>query len=216
MLATNYVLAIALLFSALMGSVRMLGDELFHHPDAALVLHDVEGLSNPDIAEALGISRRNLIRKVQCHSGWDWGPSLLVSGIPGAIHLDATSTGRTEYVATTQHHRRNRVDLDVDVDVHAVSACTTALQVTIAGQQRRKPVTLKPGINHLHISLPVNNPKRWWPCGYGAQPLYDLQVAVAGDTLVKRIGFRTLEVINREDKAGLKTGLQRVTRRRGF
>jgi len=146
---------------------------------------------------------RNLIRKVQCHSGWDWGPSLLVSGIPGAIHLDATSTGRTEYVATTQHHRRNRVDLDVDVDVHAVSACTTALQVTIAGQQRRKPVTLKPGINHLHISLPVHNPKRWWPCGYGAQPLYDLTVTVAGDSIRKRIGFRTLEVINREDKAGL-------------
>ena len=52
---------------------------------------------------------RNLIRKVQCHSGWDWGPCLMVSGINGSLYLGATSRGRIEYVATTQQHRRNRV-----------------------------------------------------------------------------------------------------------
>ena len=26
---------------------------------------------------------RNLVRKVQCHSGWDWGPCLMVAGIDG-------------------------------------------------------------------------------------------------------------------------------------
>ncbi|HQK77946.1 MAG TPA: glycoside hydrolase family 2 protein, partial [Candidatus Hydrogenedentes bacterium] len=50
---------------------------------------------------------RNLLRKVQCHAGWDWGPCLMVSGIAGPIYLGATSEGRIEYVAATQKHARN-------------------------------------------------------------------------------------------------------------
>ena len=49
----------------------------------------------------------------------------------------------------------------------------------------------------------VRNPKLWWPNGYGAQPLYPLVVRVAGDEVRKRIGLRTLEVMNIEDQRGL-------------
>src|SRR6056297_3508983 len=31
---------------------------------------------------------RNLIRKVQCHSGWDWGPCIMVSGIYDEIAIN--------------------------------------------------------------------------------------------------------------------------------
>ena len=44
---------------------------------------------------------RNLIRKVQCHSGWDWGPCLMVAGIEKA-RLGASSLGRIESLQVLQ------------------------------------------------------------------------------------------------------------------
>ena len=41
----------------------------------------------------------------------------------------------------------------------------------------------------------VENPKLWWPNGYGEQPLYDLTVSLDGAADVKKtIGLRTLTV----------------------
>ena len=53
---------------------------------------------------------RNLVRKVQCHSGWDWGPCLMVAGIEGRVSLDAWSDVRIDYVYTEQKHSRGKCD----------------------------------------------------------------------------------------------------------
>ncbi len=146
---------------------------------------------------------RNLIRKVQCHSGWDWGPCLMVSGVNGSIHLGATSLGRIEYVTTAQRHRRGHVVVTIDVDVVSPAGGRTTLEVELGGERVRKPVTLKAGSNTVSASVKIRDPKLWWPNGYGAQPLYPLLVRIAGDEVRKRIGLRTLEVVNVEDKRGL-------------
>ena len=146
---------------------------------------------------------RNLIRKVQCNAGWDWGICLMVSGIQGAIYLGATSLGRIESVATTQRHQRGRVQVDVAVEVNSPAGGKSTLEVTLGPERATRPVTLKPGLNVVRTSLTIRNPKLWWPNGYGAQPLYDLTVRVAGDEARKRLGLRNLEVLNIEDKRGL-------------
>ncbi len=146
---------------------------------------------------------RNLIRKVQCHAGWDWGPCLMVSGINGSIYLGATSLGRIEYVTTTQHHRRNRVTVAVDVELTSPAGGRTTLDVQLGSERVQKPVTLKPGRNRVHASIRLLNPKLWWPNGYGAQPLYPLVIQMAGDEVRTRIGLRTLEVVQVEDQRGL-------------
>jgi len=149
---------------------------------------------------------RNLIRKVQCHSGWDWGPCLMVSGINGSIYLGATSLGRIEYVATTQQHRRDRVTVEVAVEVVSPAGGKTVLEVQLGSEQIQKPVTLRAGHNVVRTQVTLRNPKLWWPNGYGAQPLYSLVVRVAGDEVRKRLGLRTLAVVNVEDKRGLSLG----------
>ena len=146
---------------------------------------------------------RNLIRKVQCHSGWDWGICLMVSGINGAIYLGATSLGRIEYVATTQHHQRGRVQVDVAVEVNSPAGGKSTLEVRLGSEHIAKPVMLKPGHNVVKTRVTIRNPKLWWPNGYGAQSLYNLTVRVAGDEVRKRIGLRTLAVVTVEDKRGL-------------
>ena len=151
---------------------------------------------------------RNLIRKVQCHSGWDWGPCLMVSGINGSLYLGATSRGRIEYVATTQQHRRNRVTVEVAVEVVSPAGGKTVLEVQLGTEQIQKPVTLQPGHNVVRTQVTLRNPKLWWPNGYGAQPLYSLVVRVAGDEVRKRLGLRTVAVVNVEDKRGLSMGFR--------
>lgn len=145
----------------------------------------------------------NLLRKVQCHAGWDWGICLMVSGINGGIHLGATDLGRIEYVTTTQQHRRGRVTVDIQTEVQSPAGGRTTLDISLAGQRLVKPVTLERGLNLLRARITIPNPKLWWPNGHGAQPLYPLVVHVAGDEQRKRIGLRTLEVIRREDQRGL-------------
>lgn len=41
---------------------------------------------------------RNLVRKIQCQSGWDWGPCLMAFGIYGSIRLESVSSGYIESV----------------------------------------------------------------------------------------------------------------------
>jgi beta-mannosidase len=145
----------------------------------------------------------NLVRKVPCHAGWDWGPCLMVSGINGRIYLGATSLGRIEYVNTVQTHARGSVQVEVETQVLSPAGGKTELEIELDGQVSRRTVNLETGSNLLHARMVVKNPKLWWPNGYGKQPLYTLTVRVAGDQLQKQIGLRTLEVVNQEDKQGL-------------
>lgn len=146
---------------------------------------------------------RNLVRKVQCHAGWDWGICLMVSGINGAIYLGATSLGHIEYVTTKQTHRRGRVTVEVATEIQSPAGGRTELEVKLGTERVVKPITLQPGLNVVRTRVTVREPKLWWPNGCGAQPLYPLVVRVAGDEVRKRIGLRTIEVINVEDKRGL-------------
>lgn len=146
---------------------------------------------------------RNLIRKPQCHSGWDWGPCLMVAGVGGPFYLAATSLGRIEYAWTEQRHHADGVDLTVSCEVESPEGGSSQLEIELDGQTFTTAVRLTPGRSVVKGRVTIRNPKLWWPNGYGAQPLYSLTVRVAGDELQKRIGLRTLEVVNKEDKDGL-------------
>ena len=146
---------------------------------------------------------RNMLRKAQCHSGWDWGICLMVSGVYGGIYLGATSLARIEYVTTEQKHARGKVDLTVHCEVESLEGGRAPFEIEIAGQKIASTVTLKPGLNRLKKTVRISEPKLWWPNGFGAQALYNLTVRVGGDELRKRLGLRTVEAVYREDKHGL-------------
>src|SRR5205823_14691014 len=57
------------------------------------------------------------------------------------------------------------------------------------------------------IALPVEQPQLWWPNGYGAQPLYHVDVALAsGKTVLDQrtcqVGLRTVELRQEPDEWG--------------
>ena len=184
---------------------------------------------------------RNLLRKVQCHSGWDWGPVLMTSGVYGNITLHL-GRDRIEYLSCSQRPMDNGSwELGIKTEYYAESAGSVVLNYRLsapdspegsAGSRREirpennpeirpearpesnaagdrnlsesKEFLLHPGINILEHALHIDAPRLWWPRGYGSPELYELEVRSRenGETVRKRIGFRTIEVISEDDDKG--------------
>jgi beta-mannosidase len=157
----------------------------------------------PHVKNPVQSPHRNLVRKVQCHAGWDWGPCLMVAGITGASTLDAWSDLRIDYVYTEQKHSHGKVTVRVFVECQAVQAGDQELRVKIGGVSAGKKVRLAPGPNRPSVDLTVEKAELWWPNGYGEAHLYNLHIQLGEQAVSQEIGLRTIELVNREDRSGL-------------
>ncbi|GAA2612025.1 glycoside hydrolase family 2 protein [Paractinoplanes durhamensis] len=139
----------------------------------------------------------NFIRKQACNFGWDWGPTLVTSGIWQPIGLHSWSVARLAEVrpqATVAADGTGRVEVRVRLERAAEEPVT--ITASVAGRRAQATVD---GIEALLI-LTVDDPELWWPRGFGDAVLHDLDVAVstAGgeqlDSWHRRIGFRKVRV----------------------
>lgn len=146
---------------------------------------------------------RNLLRKVQCHSGWDWGPALMVSGIYGEMYIGATDRERIESVRLfVRRGADSRWEVDVVTELFLYEAGEVSLSATLAGERESKRLSLATGTSTATLTLTVKDPELWWPNGYGDQPLYEVQVESDHDSWSGKTAFRTLELRNEEDSYG--------------
>ena len=65
-------------------------------------IREAEKLSYPIPYSVYPVSakHRNLVRKTQCHSGWDWGPCIMSFGVYEPIELQYINEGIIESVVT--------------------------------------------------------------------------------------------------------------------
>lgn len=146
---------------------------------------------------------RNLVRKVQCHSGWDWGPCLMVSGITGEVAIEAYSMARIDWVHFDTF-RRNKVweiELYAGVVMPGGESCTVSAEC--CGVNTEVVTEVSGGFSEVHLKLQVEAPALWWPSGEGEQVLHEIKVSTPHDSVRKRIGFREVELVTEEDGAGM-------------
>ena len=166
---------------------------------------------------------RNLIRKSQCMSGWDWGPCLMTGGIYDGVRLRAFDGPAIEYANARMLRLAGpgswRVEVEIGLDASRDTACR--IEAGLAGSRAAVEAHARQGSTSAVLSLEVAGIEDWWPAGQGAQPLYRLELRVApaagpgaadpgggapddalGDTLSKRLGFRELELVSEEDAEG--------------
>jgi len=141
----------------------------------------------------------NLIRKPACNGGWDWGIALMVAGFAGKTELIGSDVARIDYVYCEQRHQPGRCDVTVTAEVASPAGGDSTLMVALGEGKARVPVKLVPGNNRVSAKITVDNPRLWWPNGAGEQALYDLAVTVGDATLSRKLGLRTIEVINKPD-----------------
>ncbi len=65
----------------------------------------------------LGHPAKCFIRKMQCNSGWDWGPQLITCGIWQDIEIISWNTAKIKDALVQQKHSKNKVDLNVTLEL---------------------------------------------------------------------------------------------------
>lgn len=168
-----------------------------HHLPAWKGPHDVKGGS--------------WVRKEPCNFGWDWGPCLVTCGIWRPIRLLGYNTARLSEVHVRQEHARNSgVTLNITARLEASQGsmpAVAAVTVSCEGQEAAEGKAAFRG-GRAKLTLPIKSPQLWWPNGMGNQPLYHVTVNLLDrdgrvlDTVVKRIGLRTLRLQRRKDRWG--------------
>lgn len=165
---------------------------------------------------------RNLIRKCQCHSGWDWGPALMVSGIYGDIFIDTVTSGMFDYVKLNFSHSKKEQNeiwkVKAQVSFDSLIQGNKDFTVSISGPNipdltEIKTVKLQKGKNIFTVTIPVENPYVWKTSeelreeGLSENPLYFISVSYKGErhtikTLTRQFCFHDLKCITKKEKNG--------------
>lgn len=147
------------------------------------------------------------VRKAPCHFGWDWGPMLPPIGIWKDLRLEGYSTARIEDVHLQQVHtgKKVRIEAALKLENWDGSAVSAELKVTAPDGKVFNDVLI---LKHTGtLAVDITDPKMWWPNGYGAQPLYKVEVTLRdGDKVLDvkpfQMGLRTLELLQELDEWG--------------
>ena len=149
------------------------------------------------------IPNGSMLRKVQCHFGWDWNIAIAPLGVYEPPLLKRLAEARIEHVTTRQDwHDDGSVDLIVTAALFATTVGRSSVSFDLDGTRQTIDVDLAKGTNTVEHVFPVRHPNLWWPAGSGDQPLSRLVVSVGGDQVRKTIGFRRIELLTDPDEAG--------------
>lgn len=148
------------------------------------------------------------VRKAPSHFGWDWGPKLAPTGVWRGIRLEGYTSARIDDLHLRQHHAQGQVTLTATLTAERwdQAPLRATLRLTAPdGQVQTAEADLVAG--HGTIELAVEQPQRWWPHGYGAQPIYQVEAVLSsgGSILDRRglqIGLRTIELRQEPDQWG--------------
>ncbi len=143
-----------------------------------------------------------LLRKAHCMFGWDWGPRLPDAGIWRDISLVGVETARIRDVYIRQRHTSGQVTCEIETRTENALSEGVRIEATITAPDGETFTALGE-----RCAVEIENPKLWWPNGWGSQPLYTVTVRLmAGerelDRWQRRIGLRTLTVRRAPDEWG--------------
>jgi beta-mannosidase len=146
------------------------------------------------------------LRKAHCMFGWDWGPRLPDAGLFRDVSLVKVDRARLLSVRVHQAHAHGKVALDFTPEIQSFTGLCACgeddfdVRITVTAPDGRS-------FSSDGASILIDEPKLWWPNGYGAQPLYEVKASLfsggrAVDTWVRRIGLRSLTMRRVKDQWG--------------
>ncbi len=176
--------------------------EFYSAENRAIKLEEDHPYPIPLMAAPIQSPARNFTRKVQCHSGWDWGPALMVSGIYNSITIKSFAAGQVLNWDCNYVLNNYDASVKIDIDYRSYTNGEVIFNFNDTGKEIEFKKYVNRGFNKITLDYNKSDIELWWPNGYGDQPLYDFTLETGDEKLSKKIGFRTLEVISQEDQIG--------------
>ncbi|HEV6953890.1 MAG TPA: glycoside hydrolase family 2 protein [Promicromonospora sp.] len=158
----------------------------------------------------------NMVRKMACSFGWDWGPDLQTAGLWKPVRVQRWRVARLARVtplATVADDGTGRVDVRVEVETSGLAeAGPLTVDVTVSGRGTSTGVPAGWSGGVLEVAVDAGDVDLWWPAGHGDQPLHPIEVTLYEgdgtdrsaplDTWSGRVAFRTVEVVTDRDEHG--------------
>ncbi|WP_420593825.1 beta-mannosidase [Deinococcus sp.] len=150
-----------------------------------------------------GDSSRLHVRKAQYHYGWDWGPMLLTAGLWRGVRLELYRARIAELsceVALSDD--LSQAIFPARLTLAGEISGTVKLELLGPGDRLLDSVTM-PAAETIEHTFELGQPERWWPAGYGQQPLYTVRASLEDGTETQslRVGVRRLKLVQ-ESVAG--------------
>ena len=148
----------------------------------------------------------NMLRKPQCHFGWDWNLAIAPFGLYGRITLRKAPL-RIDYTQVRQSFAADgtaRVGILMTIFSDDENEREVNVVVSLGDETRTTVETVPGGHSECYAHLEIANPRRWWPAGQGEQNLYDLTVEVDGQIEHRKIGLRNIEHLTDKDGPGAR------------
>jgi Exo-beta-D-glucosaminidase Ig-fold domain/Glycosyl hydrolases family 2/Concanavalin A-like lectin/glucanases superfamily/Glycosyl hydrolases family 2, TIM barrel domain len=142
--------------------------------------------------------------------GWDWIPAVRdrETGIWQGVELKAVQAvklGDTQVITELPLPDTSRADIKINVPLENLldKRVRGTLKVSFENVELTKELTLPPGSSTVALTpaefkqLTVQNPRLWWPNGYGKQELYHLKLSFdegggSSDSKETRFGIREI------------------------
>ena len=150
------------------------------------------------------IPNGNMLRKPQCHFGWDWNLAIVPFGLCGDFKLVRVDAVHIDSITVDQDHMDDgSVEVFVGVVVAGLQdSGDVEYEYFFDGQRQTSRVSNSKGWQTDTGRFVVKNPKFWWPAGQGEQHLYDLEVRCGDQVERRKVGLRKLELIADKDETG--------------
>ena len=152
----------------------------------------------------------NAVRKMASDFGWDWGPEIMTAGIWKPVYLESWQHAGIDGVRPLVALDGDTGVVSVFVDLRWAPEASEPLRLEVSVGDARTAVEVPAGLRSAFAEVRVPMAKKWWPHGFGDQPLYDVAVRLCGgdgdvgdvDQWHGRIGFRTVELDTTPDEHG--------------
>ncbi len=151
-------------------------------------------------------------RKAPFHFGWDWGPRIVTSGIWRPVYLRTWHMARVvESFHQLKKLTKSEASYSSQIEVIAASEAKAVLEILVNGKAvKTQQLTLTQGKNEIKSEFKIANPRLWWSNGLGAQPIYTITSSISVDNKpidkqLKKLGVRTIEVVQEKDEFPGKT-----------
>jgi beta-mannosidase len=144
----------------------------------------------PDEQGQIGFTSQSHHFKPRFSYSWDWCPRFVTVGVWDGLRL-VLGAPRVEVLkartAITEDMKTGAVH--VRLRAPGPARATITLRGPDGAQAASATYELRAGDQDLELAVAA--PALWWPNGHGAQPLYDLAVAVGGAEIDRRsVGFK--------------------------